>query len=411
MDDNSSRHRVRKSKEKCVQNVVNCRACCGCGACSVVCPVHCIDFVYGNRFNYPKVDDTQCIECGKCLQVCPSVFLLNGIDPGFTDDVTKADYDCHLLHYKEDDVRMNSSSGGFITGIILHLMENGRADGAIVARSNPERPLISESLIATDKETLLSAQASRYAPVSSCTVLSEVLTRPGRYVFVGTPCMIQGVTRLQGMFPELKERIILKIGFVCAGMPSHESTKAYLERYGVNLGAVRRIYYRGGGWPGSFRVYGDHGLVLKRKLLGDELEHLVPRDHYLRCWNCLDHWSYYADVAVSDPWCEDMVENERKGWSAVMVRTEQGKQAVASAIESGDMIARSITMNDMLAYNKHLIVNSHHSQHAWMAVYQFLFHGRIRKPFAVLRSLVNRKGIGFKTTVRARFNRCYYECE
>lgn len=403
-------NRTQKVKPVTVATVVQHRACCGCGACTVACPVHCIEFVYGKRFNYPKIDAERCVECGKCLEVCPSEFLLHGTDPGFCDKPMEASYDCYLIHSSDDGIRLDSSSGGFITGMILHLMEKGFADGGIVARSKPKWPLISESLIATDRETLLSARASRYAPVSSCVTLAEVLKQPGRYVFVGTPCMNEALTKLQELLPELRERIVLKIGLVCAGMSSHLSTKAYLELYGVNLADVRRIYYRGGGWPGRFRAYGDNGLILD-KPYNDQLVHLISCDHYLRCYNCLDHWAKWADVAVSDPWCGEMVANECKGWSAVMVRTERGQEAVARAIDSGAMIADSITVRDMLGYNKHLVIDSKHSRHAWMSVYQLIFFGRLKNPMAIVKSLVRKKGIGLVTTLKARLNKEYYESE
>ncbi|GAH66299.1 unnamed protein product [marine sediment metagenome] len=106
-----------------------------------------------------------------------------------------------------------------------------------------------------------------------------------------------------------------------------------------------------------------------------------------------------------------MVENEHKGKSAIMVRTEQGKDAVASAIGSGDMIAEAITIEDMLGYNKHLVIDSEHSRHAWMSVYQLIFFGRLKNPMAIVKSLVRKKSIGLMTSLKARLNKEYYEGE
>lgn len=390
--------------------VINMKVCCGCGACSVICPAGCIEFVYGERYNFPRIDAERCLGCGKCLEVCPSAFLLKGTEPGFSDDVTNASYDCYLIHSRDDEIRLDAASGGFITGMILHLMDKGLADGGIVARCEGQQPLVAESFIATDRESLLSARASKYAPVSSCTVLAEVLKRPGRYVFVGTPCTIEALTKAQELLPKLRDRIILKISLVCAGMASRLSTKAYIEEDGgVNIADVRRICYRGNGWPGRFRVFGEGGrLLMDRPLLGGSLIHVVPRDHYLRCWNCLDHWGRFADIAVSDPWTDDMVKNERKGRSAIMIRTKRGKEAVASAIDSGNMIADSITVKDMLGYNKHLVIDSEHHRHGWMAGYQLLFFGRLKYLIPVLGILLRRKRVGLMTTLKTRLSRKYY---
>ncbi len=376
----------------------------------MICPVSCIQMRYGQRFNFPVIDAERCVECGKCLEVCPSEFLLRGIDPGFVDEPAKASHDCYLIHAKDDAVRVDAASGGFITGLILHLMAKGQVDGGIVARCEGRDPLVAESFIATDRDALLSARASKYAPVSNCTVLREVLTRPGRYAFVGTPCMIQAVTRLQDRVPVLKERITLLIGLVCAGMASRVGTKAYIEQEGkVNMADVRRICYRGGGWPGRFRVFGEGGrLLMDRPLLGGSLIHVVPKDHYLRCWNCLDPWAKFADIVVSDPWTEEMIKTERKGRSAIMIRTDRGGQAVASAVDCGDLVADRITVGEMLGYNRHLVIGPDHARHGWMAGCQVVFFGRMKHLMRVLADSIRGRRIGLKTIVRARTKKQYY---
>ena len=388
--------------------VVQKKICCGCGACAVVCPVNCIEFVYGERYNYPKVDLDQCTHCGRCLKVCPSAFLLRGTDPGFADRPEEASLGCYLVHAQDDQIRHYGASGGGITGLLDHLMRKGDIDGAIVARTHPERPLVSQTFVARDRESLLSAQGSRYAPVSNCTALREVLDEPGRYAIVGTPCMLQATAQAQKLLAPLRERIVFKVGLVCAGMASRLGTKSYLQRYGIDPADVREIRYRGEGWPGFFRAYGKDGVLLRRPLLGDELEYLVPGDHYLRCWNCLDHWGYFSDIVVSDPWSQDMVQNEHQGWTAIMVRTKLGADLLSAAVEVGDLTSREISVEEMLNYNKHLVVRDGHPRHGWMAAYQLLVNGRWRYLARVLGNVVRGKRVGLRTTLRARRKREYY---
>lgn len=46
--------------------------CCGCGACSQICPQKCIVMVRDHEgFLYPEVNEGQCIKCGMCDLVCP----------------------------------------------------------------------------------------------------------------------------------------------------------------------------------------------------------------------------------------------------------------------------------------------------------------------------------------------------
>ena len=194
----------KPNKYKSVSSVIEKKICCGCGACAVICPTSCIEIVFGSRFNFPAIDKHKCIECGQCLRVCPSTFLFKDTIPRSVDVPAKTSFDCYLIHSKDDTVRLDASSGGFITGMILHLMDKGLVKGGIVARceGKGEDALVAQSFIATDRESLLSARASKYAPVSSCVVLSEVMKCQGKYVFVGTPCMIEGLTKLQALFPK-----------------------------------------------------------------------------------------------------------------------------------------------------------------------------------------------------------------
>lgn len=46
--------------------------CCGCGACSSICPKNAIKFEKNIKgFLYPRVDETKCIGCDLCMQACP----------------------------------------------------------------------------------------------------------------------------------------------------------------------------------------------------------------------------------------------------------------------------------------------------------------------------------------------------
>ncbi len=402
---------MKDRRFRSIEAVVRHKVCSGCGACTVVCPGSCIDFVYGERFNFPRIDQDRCLNCGKCLKVCPSAFLLKGTAPEFSSDGENGSPECYLMHSSDDSLRKDAASGGFITSLILHLMDSGSADGAVVARCEGETPLIAESFIARDRAEVLSSRGSKYAPVSNCTALREVLERPGRYVFVGTPCMIEGLAKLQKFLPELRERIVLSIGFVCAGMASRLATRNYIENDGkVNMRDVRRITYRGDGWPGRFRVFGENdSLLMDRPLIGGSLTHVVGRDHYLRCENCLDHWARFADLVVSDPWTEEMIKSETMGRSAVMVRTGRGKEAIESGIKQGGLIADSIAVQDMFSFNSHLVIDSSHPRNSWMSIYQLLFFRRLRYLVPLLKYVTSKRRItGLRTTLRAFFNKQNY---
>ncbi len=400
-------------KQNNIESVVNHKVCCGCGACDVACPKSCISIIYGDRFNYAWVDSVNCSNCGICLKVCPSAFLLKGDNPGYSGEGISDEDEGWIIHAKDENVRREAASGGFTSALMLHMMEEGLCDGAVVARTSQNNPLESQSFLAMTREDVLSARGSRYAPVPACLGLKEVLASEGRYVFVGCPCHIEALEKLKSVHPILRERIVLTIGFMCAGTASRTSTRSYLLRYNVDISKIKKIKYRGNGWPGSFTAYGkDDDIIFRRPLLeykegrviGDSLYHVVGQDHYLRCYNCLDHWGRFADITVSDPWSVDMLKSEKVGKSGILIRSVAGKQIVSEATAKGVFDRKSIPPKEHYNLQKALVQLSVSTHRSWMPLYQILFFGRFSYFFALFKS----RPRGLMTTVRERLNLDYY---
>jgi coenzyme F420 hydrogenase subunit beta len=402
--------KLKKTNFHTVKTITDNRICCGCGACSVVCPASAINFIFGQRFNFPEIDQNKCILCKKCLDVCCGSFLLKGTKPDIKYAIAPVDANAFLIHSKDTDIRNDAASGGFITGLLIYLLENKKIDGCIVVRCEGNDPLIAQSFIATSKQEIISACGSKYAPVSSLISLQDIIKKPGRCAFVGTPCMLEGLTKLEKYFPELREKIALKIGFVCAGMASRLSTKNYIEQEGhIDLSKVRKICYRGGGWPGRFRVFGENKeLIMDRPLIGGSLTHVVGVDHYLRCENCLDHFAHFADIVVSDPWTEEMIKSEKQGRSAILIKTASARNAVLPAISAGYFAADEISVEDMISFNKHLFVTKNHQRHSWMFLYQLLFMYRLQYLLPLLKLTARGKLCGVITTLKAKLTKYYY---
>ena len=80
--------------------------CCGCSACSQICPKECISLKEDNQgFVYPVVDKTTCIECGLCEKICP---ILNQREE-------RESLSIYAAKNKKEEIREQSSSGGIFT--------------------------------------------------------------------------------------------------------------------------------------------------------------------------------------------------------------------------------------------------------------------------------------------------------
>lgn len=393
---------MNKKIDNNINIILSNKICIGCGACKIICPHECIDMVYGKRFNFPEINN-ECIHCGKCLDVCPSSYLLEKPFPELQTDGLSEGYSYFLIHSTDDNIRIDSGSGGFATGLIIYLLKKKIINGAIVCKSDPEDPLKSISFIATTPEESLESRASRYTPVSSCIPLKNILEKKGKYIFVGKPCEIDALNKLINKIPELEEKIFLKIGPICAGTASRLSTKNFLDRYKVDIDHLTRIAYRGNGWPGTFRGYGKEGVLIERELIGDELKHLVPKDHYLRCHLCTDPWASYADISISDPWRADMLRKEKKGRTAIIVRNKGALKIIRNAISENIFAADNITKEDILVFQSNIVQNIPLKK-AWLSSYFLIF----RRKIVFFGSLFKFRKNGFKTSFKIKRSKKYY---
>ena len=103
--------------------IIDKKQCCGCSACSQVCPKSCISLLEDvEGFLYPKVDTSRCIECGLCEKVCP---CLNNKELG------NRLFKIYAGINKNEAIRLKSSSGGIFSALAEKIIsEDGVVFGA-----------------------------------------------------------------------------------------------------------------------------------------------------------------------------------------------------------------------------------------------------------------------------------------
>lgn len=364
--------------------IVKKRICCGCGGCTVICPQACIEMTSGRHFNYPQVQVDRCAKCGKCIEVCPSTHLLENLDEKLHVSHLDESYDYWIAHANDDAIRKEGASGGFISAFLIYLLRAQEIDGAVVACGDDSDPLLNSSFLATDEKGILAARGSRYGPVSNCTALEQIIKKPGKYAFIGKPCEIQALRKLQDLLPELKKHVSLSIGIFCACTPPRSNTASFLCQSGIKLEDVRNIQYRGNGWPGSFRASNGRKILLERPYM-DAWRHLVASNPAIRCMLCFDTFADSADVAVGDPWGKELIAAEQRGLSLVVTRSERAKDNIRSAEKCGAINLRETTRADVFTYQKNLVRKTQKAR-AKVLVYQLIFQKRLRKPITLLKN-------------------------
>ncbi|MBQ4392661.1 MAG: Coenzyme F420 hydrogenase/dehydrogenase, beta subunit C-terminal domain [Prevotella sp.] len=189
--------------------------CCGCGACSQVCPQRCIEMVADNEgFLYPEVNSEDCIHCGLCEKVC----IYRQHHPERLPIQTLAAY-C-----LDEGLRLNSSSGGIFTILAEHTIRN---DGIVFGVCFDSQWNAVFDYV-ENYHDLGKFRGSKYvqAKIGNAYKECESFLKKGRPVlFTGTPCQIGGLKLyLRQDYPNL-----LTCDIICHGVPSPKVWQSYLS--------------------------------------------------------------------------------------------------------------------------------------------------------------------------------------
>lgn len=330
---------IEMKSEGTISSVVEDNLCTGCGTCVALCPNEAIRMVIDEKkgIYVPELDEGKCNNCGICFKVCPGHEVdfkgLNleifGTEP---EDILIGNYlNCYTGHATDYDIRYNSSSGGLVTALLIHALEGGIIDGALVTRMKKNNPLEPEPFIARTKEAIISASKSKYCPVPANIALKEILeSEEGeRFAVVGLPCHINGIRKAEQINKTLKEKISLHIGIFCGHSSNFLGTEFLLSRSRIKKEDVKNLSYRGGGWPGSLKIR------LQRS------EMLMPYPDWwnssfglyffapTRCLLCSDGVCELADISFGDAWLPEL-SDDKIGKSIIISKRGMGGGIVAN---------------------------------------------------------------------------------
>ena len=202
--------------------------CCGCGACAQKCPKKCITMQTDEEgFAYPLVDESLCINCGLCEKVCPVINQNEARRPLHT----------FAAFVEDEDIRLNSSSGGLFSHIALQVIEQG---GVVFGARFNERWEVVHDYTET-AEGIQMFMGSKYVQsvIGNAFLKVQEFLRQGRMVlFTGTPCQISGLHH----FLQKKYENLLTVDIVCHGVPSPLVWREYLNS--LKLDRISFINFR-----------------------------------------------------------------------------------------------------------------------------------------------------------------------
>lgn len=295
--------------------------CCGCSACVQVCPKECIDMRADTEgFLYPKVDEDACVECGICEKTCPV------INPYKSLQIVPDSYVCRVY---DEELRLQSSSGGIFTLLASYIIENG---GVVFGAAFDNEWNVAHDW--TDSmEGLSKFRGSKYVQSvigNTFKKVKEFLIAGRLVLFTGTPCQITGLKH----YLNREYENLYSIDIVCHSVPSPKIWKKYLlEVCNFNLSTIQYVTFRNKdcGWReyGLKIVTGD--LVVDGSNTQNTYMKGFLKDLYTRpsCSECpARNYKSGSDIMLADSWGLNIYHpdwDDNKGMSLVLVKTTKGK--------------------------------------------------------------------------------------
>lgn len=302
--------------------------CIKCGTCVSVCPV---DSIGIGEEDLPELIH-RCIGCSLCWDFCPRGgfrYERQWKITGGENNVSGAGDPINEFSAKVSEKwHENAQDGGVVTSILIHLLENDKIDGALIATESDEDPWKAEPFIATTPEECIENAGSFYNQTMALKNLDvgelnekfpEKDSAELSLALVGTPCEIEGLQAVQdfewhyGSHDEGIRAIEYTIALMCTKNFNYKQLigEQLEEQRDISLDSIGKLDII----HGELIVYGNTG----EELLREDIENF--HDAALKgCDECADFTGYCADIAVGSV-------GSSAEFSSVIVRTEKGLEA------------------------------------------------------------------------------------
>lgn len=308
------------------------KLCCGCGACSQICPTNAITMVEDEEgFLYPQVSSEKCVNCGLCDKACPVLHAQNNTYE------KEQEIKAYGGYHQDEEIRKDSSSGGAFSLFAQWILKQG---GKVYGCTLNEKQEAFHIGISSEDE-LYKLRGSKYVQSEIGDVYKEIKQdlEQDKYVFfVGTPCQAGGLHSFLGK----KYEKLYICDFICHGVPSRSVFRSYIdwvEKTNNDKVVGFRFRNKDKGWSQTGLQLGTNITlesgkeIRKYPCFQDAYMNGFLDDIYLRpaCYQCSFKSlpKYYTDFTIADFWGVDKVDkslNDQKGTSLILVHSQHGQE-------------------------------------------------------------------------------------
>ena len=320
---------TRAGFEELRNNVILKDLCTGCGACYASCPFELVlDYSEGR----PELIG-GCQKCGICLGVCHKYSCESSKLEEFVfgrrstlEEVFGVSISAHVAKAFDANVSSAGQDGGAVTSLLLNAFDSGLIDGAIVSSTFNSRPWFPVPSVSWNREKILQAAGTRYSYSPSIVALKKATGEQLRKIaFVGTPCQVVALRRMQKNNLRLAKCVNLVMGLFCSKSFSYKGL--VLEKIEKGLG-IDPIDIE------KMNIKGRMQIVLKSgKVVEIPLKEIQGYAEPF-CRFCGDFSAEFADLSFGGAGLD--------GRTLTVIRTERGRTALNAAVKSGALELRPV---------------------------------------------------------------------
>jgi coenzyme F420 hydrogenase subunit beta len=323
------------------EEVIDGGLCTGCAGCVVTCPHEVIGYRHEEKQYRPfhleeELGLADCIHgqkgCTTCTRACPRFRSWEPqIDEHLFGQVRDPDamYGQYrqllLVRAADDHVHQTGQDGGFVSAMLIWLLEHDYIDGALASFVNPEHPWKAEPGLVRDVDDVIKSAGSRYTYSANPLALKQAQEAGlSRLALVGMGCQTSSPPAMWARKAgKVGKPILFNVGLLCSKtFDDSIFEELFLAKYGLrkeemvkmNIKGVFQIWMKDGSY---------HEIDLKEC-------HQWTREG---CKTCPDFAAEHADISTGGI-------GEDNDWTLCVVRTELGQEVMDRMIADGVVIAR-----------------------------------------------------------------------
>ncbi|MBY8983996.1 MAG: Coenzyme F420 hydrogenase/dehydrogenase, beta subunit C-terminal domain [Candidatus Lokiarchaeota archaeon] len=302
-------------------HVINNQNCILCGTCTSICPRIGMNETEPTLLEYDP-------ECSTCFRYCPQTYFPEEMFEKelFPENITKS---YPLGNYQKiiaaksnnEDILRVAQNGGVVSSLLIHALDTGIIDGVLLTdRDEMWRP---KPVVARTANEILSCAGSKYTIASTLSIYNTTINefKLEKLAFVGMPCQIQAVRKLQLCSPLSNDygKFALIIGLYCFSNYSYNLMHTFIQgELGISLSNIEKMDVS----HGKFYIY------LKDETIKEVPIKEIKKYTWISCHYCKDYTAEIADISVGS------VGASKNDLNSVIVRTDIGAKIFNEAVKT-----------------------------------------------------------------------------